>query len=48
MYDPAGRQVMPSHASWILIWSPEMLAGNQGWHAAEDAASPHWKRFLFD
>lgn len=48
MYNPRDEQVMPSHASWILIWSPEELARQQGWFAVHDAAQPHWKLFWFD
>jgi len=48
MYNPRDEQIMPSHASWVLIWSPEELARQQGWFAVHDAAQPHWKRFWFD
>jgi len=48
MYNKLDEHIMPSHASWILIWSPEQLAETQGWRVAEDATTPHWKRFLFD
>lgn len=48
MYNPRDEQIMPSHASWILIWSPEDLARQQGWFAVHDAAQPHWKQFWFD
>lgn len=48
MYNPRNEHMMPSHASWHLVWPPETLAQNQGWHAVEAASMPHWKRFLFD
>lgn len=48
MYNKRDEHVMPSHASWILVWSPEMLRQNQGWYTVQDASSAHWKRFLFD
>ena len=38
VYNSRDEPVMPSHASWILIWSPEQLAGQQGWFAVHDAA----------
>jgi hypothetical protein len=48
VYNPLDEHVLASHVYWILIWSPEELAENQGWFAVHDAGSPHWKYFLFD
>jgi hypothetical protein len=48
MYDKLNEHVMPSHAAWILAWSPEQLSANQGWYAVQNASSPHWKYFWFD
>lgn len=48
VYNPRDEQIMPSHASWILVWSPDQLARQQGWFAVHDAAQPHWKQFWFD
>lgn len=48
MYNKLDEQVMPSHAAWILRWSPEQVKARQGWYAVHDAPSPHWKMFFFD
>ena len=48
VFNKLDEHVMPSHAYWILIWSPEQLSANQGWYDVHDASSPHWKRFWFD
>jgi hypothetical protein len=48
MYNALDEHVMPSHASWILIWSPAELAENQGWYAVHEASTSHWKYFWFD
>jgi hypothetical protein len=48
MFNKLDGHVMPSHAAWILTWSPEQLSANQGWYEAHDASSPHWKYFWFD
>lgn len=48
VYNKLDEHVMPSHAYWILIWTPEELAIRQGWYAVHDASSPHWKYFWFD
>jgi hypothetical protein len=48
VYNKIDEHVMPSHVHWILIWTPEELASQQGWYAVHDAASPHWKFFWFD
>jgi hypothetical protein len=48
MYNKLDEQVMPSHAAWILFWSPKELEQNQGWYAVHDASRPHWKYFWFD
>lgn len=48
MYNKLGEHVMPSHAAWILRWTPEELKSRQGWYAVHDASSAHWKSFWFD
>ena len=48
MYNKLDEHIMPSHAYWILIWTPEELEAQQGWYAVHDAASAHWKYFWFD
>jgi hypothetical protein len=48
MYNRLGEHVMPSHASWILLWSPEELRATQGWYSVHDAGQAHWKYFWFD
>ena len=48
MYNKLDEHVMPSHAAWILLWSAQQLAANQGWYEVRDASRPHWKCFLFD
>jgi hypothetical protein len=48
VYNPLGQHLMLSHAAWHLSRPPWSLAERQGWYAARDAASPGWKRFLFD
>jgi hypothetical protein len=48
MYNKLDEHIMLSHAAWLLVWSPEELAARQGWYAAHDASSPHWKYFWFD
>lgn len=48
VYNNLDQQIMPSHTSWILIWSKQQLAANQGWYAVHKAAEKHWKYFWFD
>ncbi|GIH28373.1 hypothetical protein Aph01nite_66830 [Acrocarpospora phusangensis] len=48
MYNPRDEQLMPSHASWILIWPAERIRTTQGWYASGDTGTPHWKYFRFD
>jgi hypothetical protein len=48
MYNPHDDHLMPSHASWILLWSPEQIRAQQGWYAVHDLAQPHWRYFWFD
>jgi hypothetical protein len=48
MYNRLDEHIMPSHVYWILIWTPEELATQQGWYAVHEASSPHWKYFWFD
>lgn len=48
MYNKLDEHLAPSHAYWILLWTPEQLATRQGWYAAHDAQAPHWKYFWFD
>lgn len=48
MYNRRDEHLMPSHASWILLWSSGQLSTNQGWYAVHPASSPHWKFFWFD
>lgn len=48
VYNPRDTQLMPSHAAWILLRSPEEIAAEQGWYAAVPTAFPHWRSFWFD
>jgi hypothetical protein len=48
MYNKLDQHIMPSHAYWVLISTPEELAEGQGWYAVHDASTPHWKYFWFD
>ncbi len=48
MYNKLDKHVMPSHAYWILIWTPAELAERQGWYTNRDTSTPHWKYFWFD
>lgn len=48
VYNKLDEHVIPSHAYWILIRTPEELAATQGWYAVHDTSSPHWKYFWFD
>lgn len=48
MYNKLDEHVMPSHDSWIVLWSPERLEAQQGWYAVHDTPHPHWKFFWFD
>jgi hypothetical protein len=48
VYNNRDEHVIPSHVGWILTWSPEQLAANQGWYAVHDAGRAHWKYFWFD
>ena len=48
VYNKLDEHVMPSHAAWLLRWTPEQLERRQGWFAVHDASSPHWKYFWFD
>jgi hypothetical protein len=48
VYNPLDEHTIISHTSWILLLPPEELQVTQGWYAAHDAASPHWKYFWFD
>jgi hypothetical protein len=48
MYNKLDQQIMPSHVSWILIWSNEQLVATQGWYAVHEAFEKHWKYFWFD
>lgn len=47
-YNKLDEHVIPSHASWVLVWTPEELEAQQGWYAAYDTSSSHWKCFWFD
>jgi hypothetical protein len=42
------EHLVPSHAGWVLDWSPEQLRESPGWYAAHETKSPNWKSFLFD
>ncbi|GMW02158.1 MAG: hypothetical protein AMXMBFR84_32940 [Candidatus Hydrogenedentota bacterium] len=48
VYNPRDEHVIPSHASWVLIWPFEKLKRHQGWYAAHEGPAPHWKYFWFD
>ncbi|WP_061291992.1 hypothetical protein [Herbidospora cretacea] len=48
VYNPADRHLMPSHASWVLLWPDARIRNQQGWYASRDAGPPHWRSFLFD
>lgn len=48
VYHPKDGHLMPSHDSWILIWSRDQIRANQGWHESLTTVHPHWKIFLFD
>jgi hypothetical protein len=48
VYNPLDEHMIISHTSWILLLPPEELQVTQGWYAAHDAASPHWRYFWFD
>ncbi|GAB1822339.1 hypothetical protein [Herbidospora sp. RD11066] len=48
VYNPSDRHLMPSHASWVLLWSDARLRNQQGWYGSRDAGPPHWRSFLFD
>jgi hypothetical protein len=43
VYNKLDAHIMPSHAYWVLIWTPEELETQQGWYAAS-----HWRYFWFD
>lgn len=48
VYNNLDEQTMISHASWILLLSPEKLQSAQGWYAIHNGSSRHWKYFWFD
>jgi hypothetical protein len=48
VYNKRDEHIIASHAAWILEWSPERLAENQGWYKVHDASSSHWESFCFD
>lgn len=48
MYNKLDQHIMPSHASWILIWSQEQMEATQGWYAMHEAEEKHWRYFWFD
>jgi hypothetical protein len=48
VYNPRDQHLVPSHAAWILLFTPNQLAANQGWYSARELAAPHWRSFLFD
>jgi len=48
VYNPHDDQRMYSHTAWFLLLTPEELERSQGWYAAHDASSPHWRYFWFD
>lgn len=48
VYNSRDEHVIPSHDSWILVWTPEELEAQQGWYAVHDTTSAHWKYFWFD
>ena len=48
MYNKNDEHVMPSHVSWILLWSAEQLKTQQGWYTTRDTGTRHWKYFWFD
>jgi hypothetical protein len=48
VYNKLDERFMISHASWILLMTPQELETSQGWYAVRDAPSPHWRYFWFD
>ena len=48
VYNPIDAHVLPSHASWNMLWTPEVLATRQGSYGSRAAGQPHWRSFLFD
>jgi hypothetical protein len=48
MYNQRDEHLIPSHASWILIWPTERIRTTQGWYESGDTGTPHWKYFRFD
>ncbi|HEX5703153.1 MAG TPA: hypothetical protein VFX97_08140 [Pyrinomonadaceae bacterium] len=48
MYNQRDEHLMMSHTAWILTGPSAELKARQGWNAAYDASSPHWKYFWFD
>jgi len=48
VYNPRDEHFILSHASWHLVWTPDVAATRQGWFAAFATAAPHWKVFRFD
>jgi hypothetical protein len=48
MYNERDEHLMMSHAAWILTGASTEMKARQGWNAAHDASSPHWKYFWFD
>jgi len=48
MYNPRDEQVLASHDSDRLLWTPAEQAARPGYYAVHDASRPHWKYFWFD
>lgn len=48
VFNKLNEHLIPSHAAWILDWSPEQLAATQGWYAVHESSSANWKYFWFD
>lgn len=48
IYNNRDEHLMMSHTAWILTGTSAEMKARQGWNAAHDASSPHWKYFWFD
>ena len=48
VFNRLDQHLITSHAAWILVSAPGELPARQGWYAAHNAQTPHWKYFWFD
>ena len=48
IYNNRDEHLMMSHTAWILTGASAEMKARQGWNAAHDTSSPHWKYFWFD